>query len=491
MVMNRGIIFRGILLISFIITILSPFCGDLFASFGGAFQADYLGSFPQNVYSSWNIRGIGYKIILFLFYKLFAFVGLDSSLFPVIIRTFYYLFFLSLTYLFVYLIKKPLSNFNINYKNVFYIFCIGILTTSPYIHLQPEELSLFFCVGMIAFSLADNKYLNLLAGAFIPILLSFKLVTVLYAGFPALIVFLLYYNNSDKRKIFAFIISCMIFSVLTFIFYYFIIPQEITDTVNATYFQDSFHFTIATPYRFVLNFIGKISHIPIILIGIFLLVNLLKHYKWDIKKLLMLILLFLPPTLSIIVQGKFFYYHYAVFIIVTSILYGMLSSLKVEIKNNVIYYSLFVIFLFYTFVPGKIRTIKDNEANIFYWYNIKDLLSNFGSTLRSKYSKQQDVLFLTDGQINYFYREKSYLRYFAPLPVQRSGFKLKNQGVYKETISKILTYNGDVILLQPQWFTTLVEYPLIINKIKTEYILNYEYKTDKQNIGYEVYIKRK
>lgn len=89
--------------ILFIVNLLTRFTGDVLVSFGAVFQADHFGSFPTNVYESWNLRGIGYKYFLYILAK---FAGLfvdnaDLTAFEALVKIFYYVLFITLAYIFL------------------------------------------------------------------------------------------------------------------------------------------------------------------------------------------------------------------------------------------------------------------------------------------------------------------------------------------------------------------------------------------------------
>ena len=89
--------------------------------------------------------------------------------------------------------------------------------------------------------------------------------------------------------------------------------------------------------------------------------------------------------------------------------------------------------------------------------------------------EQPAILYLNDGYITYYMEAKSYLKYYFPLPLQRSVTrkKLRDSEIYTSTLSKTLEYDGEYILLQERWLS-LDDFPELQAKIEKEYDTVYE-----------------
>lgn len=94
---------------------------------------------------------------------------------------------------------------------------------------------------------------------------------------------------------------------------------------------------------------------------------------------------------------------------------------------------------------------------------------------------KEEVLFLTEGGINYFLPNPSYVKYFYPLPLQRVGLNpnLKEIEVYQNTLKSFLNYKGNYIVWQPDWFK-LELFPLLNEYIFQNYEEIYSYKNYQQ-----------
>jgi hypothetical protein len=74
---------------------------------------------------------------------------------------------------------------------------------------------------------------------------------------------------------------------------------------------------------------------------------------------------------------------------------------------------------------------------------------------------------------------RSYLRYFTPLPLQRTGWnpRLAETALFREEMMRALAYTGTYIYLEPSWFS-LPTQQLISRKLEAEYELASEVSRD-------------
>ena len=454
-------IWNSLIIISFIIllaaNIFTPFTGDVLVSFGAAIQADHLGEFPLNVYKSWNLRGIGYKYIIYGLHKINDIFQIQNyRILQPLIKFIYYLLFYAITYLSLLQIKGKIRDYGINFSKLFFTFIIAILASSHWMHLQAEEIAVFFSISHFCFSLSNKKIINYSSGIFIPLLLSCKLITVFYAVYPLILLVYL----KDKKLLKRFIISSIIFSIGTLLFYLCVIPKEIEDTINSILFQNLNNFYFFHKIKSMIWGLKiAISHSPVILTGIISFSMLIYYFfkKNDVYNFDFIIILFITSFIPIIVQVHFAYHYFAflpasiIFIIITDFIYSRKWD---KIWEALILFT-FLAWLLVCIIKVDI-TGKDVFANVFY-YNKKhyEYREKVYTEIDEKYdlSNEKDVLFLCDGGVNYFIKSKSYSRYFIPLPLQRvkNNQNLKTSGIYKTELSNILNYKGNYIIHQFRW----------------------------------------
>lgn len=471
------------LFILFVINTIIGLTGDVTDSFAAAFQADYLGEFPVNVYQSFNLRGLGYKYLMYILYKITnIFVKLDNFVsFQILTKFIYYFFFFGISYVFLQIMNKTLKKMNIYWANIYILFIYAILLTSRLIHLQAEEASIFFTLGLFSFAMSEKKYLNYLSGIFISILFLMKGSTIIYIGYPFLfILYLTLKYRFLKKNLIRLIISDIIFIFLTVLLLIFIIPQEIIDLKNATMIQSSAQFHIGAIPLFVFGTFRAIAHIPIILIGIisFIYISFKKLIEKRIYSFIILFLLFILPVLGVLLQHKFFPYHYS-FFIPFSIFTFFIFICHHSLKSNKPMYLLTISLLIYGLAvlsPIHIKWMPKNSNAFLKTHTYSQADKDSYLIMREKFDleNQKEILFLSRGEVNYFIRTKSYLRRFFPVFLHRSQInpKLKEHLEYQKSISKVLEYKGKYIFHLPNYIK-LENFPQINIKITDEYRIRY------------------
>jgi len=208
-----------------VLVLLSPFNGDVLVSFGSAIQADYLGNFPANIYHSWNLRGIGYKYLIYLLYKITALITGKENIvaFQITAKFLYYSIFLTLSYFSFKALKAFLNKYSLNWHTLFLVFAFLMLSLSGFCSLQAEEVGVFFTVSLTAAIFSDKRILRYLSGIFVCILLSLKIVTVFYAAYPILL--LLYFYRSYKVQFATYLISSVTSLLCLCLIYLYVLPQ--------------------------------------------------------------------------------------------------------------------------------------------------------------------------------------------------------------------------------------------------------------------------
>ncbi len=192
-------ILKPIILCSLISVLLftklkTPPTGDILVSFGSAFNADQLTTgFPLNVYQSWNLRGIGYKYLIYSLYHLSSlFVDItDTRKFEIAALALYYIFFFVLAGVFLHILNPEFQKLKLSLPAIWTVFFIAIMSSSQFLGLQAEEIAILLTLGMIAFMVSNHRVLNHLSGIFLVLLLMSKLITITYAIFPFLLLIFL------------------------------------------------------------------------------------------------------------------------------------------------------------------------------------------------------------------------------------------------------------------------------------------------------------
>ena len=271
----------------------SFFGGDLLVSFASAHQASLIdGNLLEQLLQSWNLRGFGYKLIIYLDYLLISnWVNMftQPKLFCLVYKIIHSLLII-LTLVGGYLILK--NRIKALGLKVFPLL-ISILTitfSASFLMIgQPEEYAFIFTLWMIAFGLANRKILNYLAGGFIFMLFALKVTTIAFAIFPLAIFW--FYRKQIKLK--AIIIGFVGGVGLTAILYSTLLLPDLKDVLEASIFQNSGRFNFNYFKKLIKAFGNNFIYQPFLFTGIFVfLIFCFKKFK-DSNLIILLCTLFL------------------------------------------------------------------------------------------------------------------------------------------------------------------------------------------------------
>jgi len=455
--------------------------GNLQLLFGEIFQVDYLsGDFFSKLYHSYG-RGIGYRFVLYALYSVnTAFLGdWDYNYSYVFVKLVYYIFFFSLSYFFFFINKAKLKSYGIKINTAFLIFMFVSLLSTHRQTLEASEVAYFLSIGMVSFAVSSNKYLNYLSGLFAFFLISLKGITLGFAGFPFL--FLLYNYRKDSALFWRFVTSCFVFVVLTVLFYVYVIPLEVEMYLDQSVYQTAFRFKATTVPLFFFSAIKSLSCVP----NTFIVYALLSYYfvdaykKIPLKKLFVLLAFMLfVPFVYVVIQHKWFPYNYVVFL--PLVLFSMVflnvqySAEKLKRLLLVVFSaSLFIYVISFLMPSYKLSSMfvsYCNKCNYEQEYYTSD--KDIALYLRDKYDldSQEELLNLTPGLSSYYIRTKSYFKEVNLLVLQRFVKipDLDKTEQFRKTLSKLLQYQGEYILLDSVWFD-LSLFPSIEAKLAKEY----------------------
>jgi hypothetical protein len=444
--------------------------GDMRFSYATSFQADHLGSFPQNVYRSAYVRSIGYKCLHYGLYRAAALVVDSRSpfAFELVVRLMYYSGFTLLAAWFFWLLRGRIAAMGINWLEAMLLFLVGLLATSHHIHQQPEELALLLAVGLTAFSLSDNRALNGLSGLFLPLMLFCKIITIWPAVFP----FVMVLATRQRGRILRVGASWLGFAVATAAFTVLVIPQEIADVTRSALCQSGFSFDPRDMQACVYNGVWAIAHIPFYLVAIvcsgYFLWRAWDERQWkEFLLALGAIALAMPP---IILQSLHLCYYYlqlfpAAFLIA---LWAMRLTPDAGRRGRLLLGMAYMTFAGWLFFS----TINVN-TDAYSWLWMKAAWHQ-NATLQEldrqfHLSQEPEMLFLSPGDVNYVIRTKSYMRHMAPVILQRAKWNkgLRDTEVFQGMLNDVLAYHGKYIYLS-DWLP-LDHLPALQDKLKTEY----------------------
>jgi hypothetical protein len=418
--------------------------------FNGHQIMSYNGSLLESLLNSWNLRGIGYKSIMLLVIKSSDYIGVNNEYAYKVL----YIFISGILFLFSWSIKTSFYRvFSIDKKKYFFWYIAAFLMVSNWMNMQPGHLAVLLSLplSLVIFS---REYISIFfTGLILTFMFALKGVTILFGG--SVLVFLLL-DYSRKRVISA-IISVLIWTFLSFVFYRFYATQEIVDLIAATSFQRSAEIDINFFVHLISNWLRAISH------SIFLVLLPLILFKARGKYLLFLVASLLICTFYVVIQSKYFAYHYLIFI--PTIVYYLAKY--VHGKRNIQVISvLYGLYLLLTITPSGVQVdlpharrliLKDASACHKYAREDYAFFESAGSIFQDNINSYGDdtlMLYLSDGGINLFMKDiPSVSRYFYPLPIQRGLHEGIKSDAYIKAKDQILE-NRDIeyVLIQNDWF---------------------------------------
>lgn len=434
-----------------------PFDEDQKIFFAAAKFASFRSeSFPLNVIEQWELKPWPSRMFYYGLYQVTDIFTKDFLTSIILSQVMFTVLILSISWR----LARSFGSLSL-----FYIISSLLLFVSPEIFLQPEHVACAFSLLIIVASKENWRYslqTILLTSFFVT---SLKLVTVIYLLFP--IVYLLIESRSKINRSIIFLITGSIFGIFA----------TINETLLSFRIQQSQVSSYSAPSAEIL--MPNIGHLkfaivnmplaavtPILLAMIFHILPK-RHFILAISALT---LCFVALTLQ-----RAFAYHFT-FLISFQILCAILLMRSeyrgsFRLKNMVALSLLVPIMIFSQFwAPSKFQISLHGgnlqvESRAKQGGLIMESLKKFrseeiASRRIARFVGNKEILFLTDGLINYYLVNRSYCEEFYPISLQRfidtilliSDLDKKNSLV-EGTFNCIQSYKGEFIIAQPHWLT--------------------------------------
>lgn len=426
---------------------------------------------------TWEMKGLLFKTYLYVEYAL---TSLFSTSFDEYCQTIYKIIgiipFLGILLGSTLLFPKRYLN---GYKkfDVFIIASILLLSVHFASHYQAEMWGVSLLLLSFSIYLHEGWKSKIISALFYSLCIYLKTPIPLLGG-SLVVASIILKKQSVKEAIkdvlpFTFFSVFFLLSTLLLIYIYY--PQEIKDIWDASYYQKTLlHDPSNIPFSFIsliYMMLKTTLYNPINGIGI--VSAFILSYKYLREKtwccLLYLVLIWIFPLLYVFISNCFFVYHYYLLAFSSILTIIILFNSDISIKKKVLAPIALVFTFYYLFILSSISPTNIFARNMFSVY-CNEIKKKENVTVGCELGKGK-VLFLDDGTGAFFFSNKSYLRYFYPLPLQRAekGDNLVNMPVHIITKNKALSFDGDYITLQRQWFLSGGNNDEIIDKIKNEY----------------------
>lgn len=490
---NLVIFLFGLLNVSLILSYFkTPLAGDVTFNLGSVKQTKFLGDWPISVITSWDLRGLVNKNLMY-FLETFASNFSPTSIenYELFIKTLYFCLILIVLVWTIFLLKKILIQKIDKLLFIFLFFFTIFSSSNSFVALQADQSAAI--LGILLFALtANNQKKNLvIAGLLTPVTFGFKGITFL-VGISSLFAGLALAAKKGDKNVKQLVISCASGILIYFFNIFFFARSELVDLANSTLYQQTFNYSFLGRLKISAgSILFQWPHVPIVILGLlffaFLLVSSTKKLlrnKND-KNLTPIKFYFISlffAILPIIIQAKGFGYHLTALVpfclsIVTYILFPVTSSYAAKA------WIFFLIICVFLSTPSK--TGLWNNYVKFYAYQVETenelfksnqnirlkFYENFSSRIKQNCEKAILLLDLSGG---YLIPNQSWLRYMAPLPLQRNSQALVDSTIRNDAIAKTLDFTGQCIVVDPKRFNRDLQPWLneVYDKIQNEYYVS-------------------
>ncbi|MBR6842247.1 MAG: hypothetical protein IKM77_08135 [Prevotella sp.] len=479
----------GLVVLSFLTTQLT---GDFMVFWAYAKQVQ---NSPNSGLSAivdiWELKGLLFKNILYLDYILTSSFITDYS---ILCQTLYKFFGLVLYFSILLIAVRLLpSKYLIGNSRSILFFIVGILLLVTHFaaHFQAEMWGVVFAILALSLYLNNNLFCKIIAGIIYSLTFYLKSPIPLIGGslfFGAMLIKEQKFKEAIK-DVMPFAISSAVFLSASLFFVYKYYPQEIIDIWDASYYQHTLlHEGIGAFLGAILYLIsngsffyalynvtfslGLISTIIVLVLWGSTKINkpfIILELKY--KQCIILLVMWFFPLVYVALSNKYFIYHYYLLvfpaIITLYIFYRDWNKKKKHlfyliIGLHTVYYAVFLS----SIAPTNLY-IKDYYSKM--W---EDNKTKKGIYVGCKIGNGE-ILYLDAGSGAFTFNNKSYLRYFYPLPLQRIDAEdpFTETDTYKKVKQKVMDYQGEYITISPDWFFAHENNNDIKKKIENEYEL--------------------
>ncbi len=431
------------------------------------------------LFDTWEMKGVLFKVYLAVSYTLTShFSTLFDAYGQFVYKVIGIIPFLLLLLLAIYELPKSYHE-NFSKKELFCISSILLLATHFASHFQAEMWGVLLL--LLSFSLYLHKgWKPKVMAAFIYTLTFYLKSPIPIMGGALVIGAVILKKQNVKQALFdlvPFAITTAIFLSLTLLFLYRRFPQEIVEMWNASYyqhtlFQDLDNLLLSLEH-FIWHLLLSFLYTPIVTLGTIASFILLKKYHKDHDWLqcLLLCLVWLFPMAYILLSNHYFEYHYYLLAFSSMLILLILKNSGTIIKPKALCITSIIYLSFYLFVLSSVCPSNIYQRRYFAEIQ-KSNYEKYGYYVGCELGKDS-VMYLDCGIGAFMFSNKSYLKYFYPLPLERikATDEFAQTTTYKETKKKAMEYSGEYIVLQEAWFCVHGNNMDILEKIKKEYYL--------------------
>lgn len=536
----------AIWLFALVSAIFRPLLNDNMVFFAWAQQVyDSSLSGIDAIESVWEIKGLFSRII---YYQLYWFTQLFcSTLWPngqYIYQAIGYTEICLIIILSLYFLPKEfLSPKEKTYS--FFIITFAFFVSTPIIALQSEQWGICFLLLSMALLLRGKAISSIIGGLILGATFFIKTPLLLLSGSVFFAYMLIKRLNliSTIKEMWLYALSALIGVISILGLLYLFYPIEIQDIRDASYYQssllsyDSLIYVIRDFGHSIANMWQMPVYLPIILLGA--LSAIIYISSRSLSRIATMLALWLFPFLYVVISNRYAQYHFITFLFpafaciylikdeiqllekkqllifcVVSVILGVIFSFKpcyflIRLTGEYLFVIPYIIICLGLHQTWKYKALVWSicfSVFIFVSWNsivshshrreITDIDECLRINAENNHFQNQiienndSVLTLDGGSGHLWIANASYLRYFYPLPLQRtsdnSEFMLSQ--TYIQTRDKVLHFQGNIILMDTAWFYSNSKQTEIREFIDSNFYIA-DSIMDICNSGYNIYAK--
>ena len=455
--------------------VFSPLTLDLKVFLASSNQSDYISKdLIVGAFKAWELKSVFSRTLMYLIYKIAClFTDFGTRPFETACKVIYSLMILGASWLAMRLLFGK-SKTKVNLLSLVTSSLFFAVHTSCQMQVEMSTamiILLAYALYVNAVRTDKNTVVKLLgAGALIGSVFFFKSVLLLLSVTVvcAVCIFL-----TEKRQKLSFVRlltvvagSVVMLSVIMLLIL-FINPAEIQDMINASHFQQPFYkYDVSIKHIMVHTWFGM-EYLPVVFAGAFaLLFNLttILFGKGKSKKRLVFfhVAMWLMPELFVIISYKFYPYHFGsmIFPALVELYYTAKTCLYLAGKKGstrvieryhlpeaaacagAVFFAAWYVLLISVLSPSFALYNSENDRA----YRLTE------KTLSSlDIDKQEAVLYLDEGLGAYHLGNRSYLKYYFPLPLQKLP-EDSQLPCFTESYDAFMKYEGEYISVYEDWF---------------------------------------
>ncbi len=457
----------------------TPLNIDVLVNLGASRQAELNGGGLHGVLLSWDLRGIGHKLMLFGLHSIASTtVGYGNKFaYEAAIKAPYAVFLLIAALVSAICVSQSIVSTTLHRCYAFLFVSLSLFTVSnSWVALQADMTAAV--VALIAMCALTNRRptVQYLGGVLVGLTVLFKGITLLTGLSAACAAFALIPEKSVARFR-RFSVAVVATGSLIVVFLLTVARAEIVDLREATMFQSSFELSLVGRARLVAHtLVSEAVHVPLIYLGVVAFSMGLwvvcrsmrsdgaagRSARVSLREVALLLVAVSLALAGVGIQARGYGYHLASLIPACVAICAWSLRVVCERRAALAYRLVPAgvacsIFLVVSPGIGPIGSVMAKGSEV---ASDNDSWTAYRRSEIAGFQKLSDVaqmkcagpmLYLDDGRAAYYFGERSWLRHTYPLPLQRNNPRLATSDVRTNSLRRAEEFSGRCVVLYREW----------------------------------------